>query len=57
MNEGASFEFADTVIGELRTVARSAALESVFCAAARVVLAAGVENPDTVGSRVHFTAS
>ena len=57
MSDGANFVIADTVIGELRTVARSAALESIFCAAARAVLAAGDESSDAVGPRAHFPAS
>jgi SHS2 domain-containing protein len=50
MSDGPSFEFVDRVTSDLCFVARGASLDAVFTAAAEAVLAATLEDPESVGS-------
>jgi len=46
------FEFVDRVTSDLSFVARGATLEALFIAAAKALLAATVEDPESVSARV-----
>jgi SHS2 domain-containing protein len=50
MIEGPRFEFVDGVTSDLSFVARGASLDAVFAAAAEALLAATLEDPESVGS-------
>ena len=57
MKEPRSFEFIEEVTSDLRFVARGKTLEAAFAAAADALLAATLENPETVEARVEHEIS
>lgn len=57
MSREGSFEFVEGATGDLAFVASGPTLEAVFCMAAEALLAATVEEPESVESRVRCSVT
>ena len=54
MSGGSGFEFVDGVTSDLCFVARAGSLDALFAVAAEAVLAATLEDPESVGSEEEY---